>query len=69
MDVTALSQATGADLLNRLAGNPSPHSTTPVSASADVLQKALQLARTSEESVLAGEGPIPETGSNLNVYA
>jgi hypothetical protein len=69
MDFTALSLANGADLLNQLTGNSSQNSTTPVSASASVLQKALQLAKTSEESVLAGDGPISETGTNLNVYA
>ncbi|HUL16262.1 MAG TPA: hypothetical protein VLV88_09720 [Terriglobales bacterium] len=69
MNVTALSQANGADLLSRLTGNQAQDSTNPVSASASVLQKALQLAKTSEESVLSGDGPISDTGTNLNVYA
>jgi hypothetical protein len=65
MSVNAISQANGADLLNLLQqsqGQP----TTAVSASTDVLKKAIAEAQLSESEVLGGASP---DASLLNVYA
>ena len=65
MSVNAISQANGADLLNLLQqsqGQP----TTAVSASTDVLKKALAEAQLSASEVLGGGSP---DASLLNVYA
>ena len=68
MSVSALTLANGADLLNLL--NQSTGQTpagTAVTASVDVLKKAIAQAQLSESQIVSGGSP--DSGSQLNVFA
>jgi hypothetical protein len=67
MSITAISQASGADLLNlysQATGQSAPG--TAVTASVDVLKKAITQAQLSESQILGGGG---DSGSQVNLYA
>ena len=67
MSVTAISQASGADLLNlysQATGQSAPG--TAVTASVDVLKKAITQAQLSESQILGGSS---DSGSQVNLYA
>ena len=67
MSVTAISQASGADLLNlysQATGQSAPG--TAVTASVDVLKKAITQAQLFESQILGGGG---DSGSQVNLYA
>jgi hypothetical protein len=65
MSANAISQANGADLLNLFsqAAGQSPAG-TPVSASVEVLKKAIQQVQMSESEILAGA-----SGNQINLFA
>jgi hypothetical protein len=65
MSVSAISQANGADLLSLL--NQSTGQAPAVTASVDVLKKAIAQAQLSESQIIAGN--TPDSGSQLNVFA
>ena len=67
MSVSSISQANGADLLNLYAQSTGKAPVSPVTASTDVLKKALAEAQQSASEVLAGGDNT--SGSQLNVYA
>jgi putative AlgH/UPF0301 family transcriptional regulator len=68
MSVSAISQANGADLLSLL-DQSTGHvpAGTAVTASVDVLKKAIAQAQLSESQILAGN--TPDSGGQLNVFA
>jgi hypothetical protein len=67
MSVSAISLANGADLLNLLnqSTGQAPASTA-VTATVDVLKKAIAQAQLSESQIVVGS---PDLGSQLNVFA
>ena len=68
MSVNAISQANGADLLNLLSqttGQTAPG--TAVTASVDVLKKAIAEAQLSESEIVGGGSP--DSGGQINVFA
>lgn len=68
MSVSAISQANGADLLSLLNQSTGrAPAGTAVTASVDVLKKAIAQAQLSESQIIAGN--TPDSGSNLNVFA
>jgi len=67
MSVNAINQANGADLLNLYSQATGQVPANAVTATTDVLKKALVEAQLSASEVLAGSPP--ETGTLLNVQA
>ena len=68
MSVSAISQANGADLLGLLNQSTGQASAgTAVTASVDVLKKAIAQAQLSESQIIAGNNP--DFSSPLNVFA
>jgi|HubBroStandDraft_6_1064221.scaffolds.fasta_scaffold38550_4 hypothetical protein len=68
MSVSAISLANGADLLNLLnQSNGQAPAGTAVTASVDVLKKAIAQAQSSEAQIVGGGSP--DSGSQLNVFA
>ena len=67
MSINALTQATGADLLNILAQEQGAAPATAVSASVNILKKALAEAQLSAAEVL--DGGTGDTGSLVNLFA
>ncbi len=70
MSVDAISQASGADLLNLFAqSNGSPAATTSRAAQFAV-QKAIEIAKISESQIVGQVDSIhTQVGTNLNVFA
>jgi len=68
MSLSAISQANGSDLLNLL-NQSTGHipAGTAVTASVNVLKKAIAQAQLSESEILGGA--TPDSGSQLNVFA
>jgi hypothetical protein len=68
MSINAINQASGADLLNLLAQSTGQAPAgTAVTASVDVLKKAIAQAQLSESQIIGGDSP--DSGSQLNVLA
>jgi len=68
MSLSAISQANGADLLNLLNQSTGQiPAGTAVTASVNVLKKAIAQAQLSESEILGGA--TPDSGSQLNVFA
>jgi hypothetical protein len=68
MSVSAISQASGADLLNLLSQSTGQAPAgTAVTTSVDVLKKAIAQAQLSESQIIGGNSP--DSGSQLNVFA
>jgi hypothetical protein len=68
MSVNAISQANGADLLNLLnQSTGQARAGTAVTASVEVLKKAISQAQSSESQIFPGGSP--DTGGQLNVFA
>ena len=70
MNINAISQASGADVLSlygqNSGGGPAP---TTTAASAAVLHTAIAEAQMSEAQLVAQLDPLSSTGTQLNVYA
>jgi hypothetical protein len=68
MSVNAISQASGADLLNLLnQSTGQAPAGAAFAASVDVLKKAITQAQSSESQIIAGGSP--DSGGQLNVFA
>ena len=68
MSLSAISQANGADLLNLLNQSTGQiPAGAAVTASVNVLKKAIAQAQLSESEILGGA--TPDSGSQLNVFA
>ncbi len=70
MSVDAISQASGADLLNRFAQSTGSPAATTSRAAQFALQQAIELAKISESQIVSqADSFTPATGTNLNVFA
>jgi putative AlgH/UPF0301 family transcriptional regulator len=67
MSVSAISQANGADLLSLLNQSSGQAAGAAVTASIDVLKKAIAQAQSSESQIIAGNSL--DAGGQLNVFA
>ncbi len=70
MSVAAISQASGADLLNRFAQSTGSSAATTSYAAQFALQQAIELAKISESQIVGQVDSVDtQVGMNLNVFA
>ena len=69
MNINAISQASGADVLSLYGQNAGGGPAVGATASAAVLKTAVAVAQISEAQLVAQLDPLSSTGTQLNVYA